>query len=459
MKRGWALAAVAMAAACRGTEESDRWRYERLFYEQEPSIQSRNDARERYRRLGEQAEFALGDCYQMALYRSESLAIDGEELVRIQTQYDQALGTLLPYVSFRGILTLQDNPGTAAGSSIQKSFTEEKRGQYQFYGRQALFNGLREFYALRQAGALYEAQEHQMRHARLLLYADTAGAFYSVLQAERDVATTEASLRLAEERLEELVQRNRVGISRRSEVLAQEAETASIQAQLESLRGLFAVSWEALIFLTGLGKHRTLRDTLPDPQQAPPAEEFVARALQTREDLRALERREAAAEEAVGIARAGYLPTALLEANYYTHREGISADIDWDAVLTLEIPIFEGLTTQAKVREAWSARRAAAMSRQRLRRDIELSIKRAHADLLASTAVRASLEKAVASARETYEIVQAEYRRGISTNVEVLTVFNTLQQARLEFDRARYQSKLARIRLEVQSGTLPGGTP
>ena len=459
MSRGWALALLLLPAACGCSEERDRWRYERIFYEPDPAIQSRDGARERYRELAARPEITLEDGYRMALYRSETLAINGEELVRIQTQYDQALATLLPYVSFKGVLTLQDTPDTTATSSIQKSFTEKKRAQYQFYGRQPLFTGLREFYALRQSGALYEAKEHDLRHARLQLYADTAAAFYDVLQAERDLATTEAALRLAEERLEELVQRNRVGISRRSEVLAQEAEAASTQARLERLRGLFAVSWEALMFITGLGERRALRDTHPDPDRAPPVEGFVARALEAREDLRSLERQEAAAGEAVGIARAGYLPTAYLEADYYTHREGISADIDWDVLLTFEIPIFEGLATQAKVREAWSAQRAAALARQRLRRDIELSIKRAHADLLSSVAVRSSLEKAVASARETYEIVQAEYRRGISTNVEVLTVFNTLQQARLEFDRARYQSKLARIRLEVLSGTLPGGTP
>ncbi len=459
MRRGWALALLFLPAACRGTEERDRWRYERILYEPDPSVRSRDGARERYRQIAALAEITLEDGYRMALYRSEALAIDGEELVRIQTQYDRALAALLPTVSFKGSLTLQDTADVAGASSVQKSFTQEKRAQYQFTARQPLFSGLREFYALRQAGALYEAKEHGLRHARLLLYADTAGAFYDVLQAERDMATTEAALRLAEERLEELVQRNRVGISRRSEVLAQEAETASTQARLERLRGLFAVSWEALMFLTGLGERRALRDTHPDPDRAPPVEEFVARALEAREDLRALGRQEAAAEEAVGIARAGYLPTAALEADYYTHREGVSADVDWDVLLAFEIPIFEGLATQAKIREAWSTRRAAALAGQRLRRDIELSIKRAHADLLSSVAVRASLDKAVASAQETYEIVQAEYRRGISTNVEVLTVFNTLQQARLEFDRARYQSKLSRIRLEVLSGTLPGGTP
>lgn len=459
MRRGSrsAAAVAVLLAACRGSGETDRWRYEKILHEEDPSVGSPQDARRRYRELAERSEITVGDAYRMALHRSEALAIDGEELVRLQARYEQSRAALLPYASFKGSLTLQEATSGGGTSSVQRSFTQEKRGQYQFHARWPLLQGLREIHTLRQQEALSEAREHDLRHARLLLYADVAEAFYGILQAERELATTEASLRLAVERLEELVQRHRVGISRRSEVLALEAEVASIGAQRERLRGLHAVSWEIFLFLTGLEARPALRDTLPDPDGAPPLEECLGRALRSREDLRAVERREAAAEEAVGIARGGILPSALLESNYYTHREGISADIDWDVALSFEVPIFEGFGTRARVREARADRRAAALARERLRRDIELSVRRAHADLVSSVAVRASLEKAVASAQENYEIVQAEYRRGLATNVEVLAVFNSLQQARLERDRARYESKLALIRLEVQGGTLPEG--
>ena len=458
MKKAAALVALVLAsAACRGSEERDRWRYERILFEQDPSIGSRSDARERFEKLAARNELTLDECYRMALFRSETLAIDGEELVRLQTRYEQEFSALLPTVSFLGTLTLQDSPGTAGTSSLQKSFTDQRTAQYQVAGHLPLFNGLREIYALRQAGALYEAKEHELRHARLQLFADTADAFYAVLLTERERATTEDALRLAEERLEELVQRNRVGISRRSEVLSQEAETASTKAHLERVRGAWAVAVEVLKYLTGLGERRALRDTLEDPVETPSIETWVARALETREDLRALERQEAAAGEAIGIARAGYFPTAALDANYYTHREGVAADVDWDVILSFGIPIFEGLATQARIREARSSERAASLSTQRLRRDIELAISRAHASLLASVAERASLDKAMTSAEENYEIVQAEYRRGIVTNVEVLTSFNTLQQVRLERDRVRTRAKLAGIRLDVESGTLPGG--
>jgi outer membrane protein len=452
-RRAVAVLLAASLSACAG-EESDRWLYEKLVYEQTPEVGTRNDAAGRFRRLGGQPKLGVRELYEMALYRSEVLALTGEELVRVQTLYEQIRGSILPRVTFDGSWTRTEKPPPATG--VQQSLTLYDRTEYRFTANQPIFSGLREFYALRQTGALYRAGEHQVRHARLLLYADTADAFYAVLEVDRELATTQDTLRLAQERLEELEQRNRVGISRRSEVLSQEAEVASIRATVERLKGLLAVAWEGLRFVTGLEGAPALNDDLPDPAEVPPVEDFLARARERRDDLKAARERVAAAEEGIGIARSGYLPTADLEARYFTHREGVSAEIDWDVVLSFQVPVFEGLVTQAQIREARSLLRSSTLDLQRMSRDTALQVNRAYADLLAFRSELASLESAVAAAQETYEIVQAEYRRGIVTNIDVLTAFDQLQQARLRRDRARFGVRRSGVRLEVVTGATPG---
>lgn len=454
--RRTALVLALAASGCR-TEESDRWRYERVLFEEDPSIRARGDAGERSRRLEEKSELTLEDCWHLAVERSEMLALDGEELARIQARYEQAVGTLFPSVAFRGTYSRQDDTGVIQSGSVQQSFTLRERTDYRFTAHQPLFNGLREVYTLRQGNALYGAREHALRHSRGLLRIDAADSFYGVLQLDRELATIGDTLRLAEERLEELVQRNRAGISRRSEVLSQEAEVASTRAVLERLRGAHAVAWEALRFLTGIGGARRLVDTLQAPGELPALHAYVDRAHALRDDLRALRRQVLAAEEGIGIARAGYFPTAALDANYYTHREGISSEIDWDVALSFDIPLFEGAVTQAKLREARSIVRSSNLQLERRRREIELEVSRAYEAVKTLHAEQASLEKAVASAQEGHDLVQAEYRQGIATNVEVLTAFNTLQQARLARDRAGFQARVALVRLEVQSGHIPGG--
>ncbi len=451
-----AAALALIAAGCAGVEDADRWSYERIVHEQAPEVRSRDDARERYEELAVRPALSLDECWRLALHRSERIALDGEELARLRTRYEQTFGQILPYLALRGSYTQQEDPKVSGTSDVSQSFRQEKRTEYKANLRQPIFSGLREFYALRQNRALSAAGEDALRHAKLLLYADVADAYYAVLAAERELATRQDALRLAQERLDELAARNRLGISRRAEVLQQEAETASIQAAIERLKGALEVAWDVLRFLTGAAGTRTLADARPEPGPLPPLAELGALALARRRDLRALDAQVRAAAEGVGIARAGYFPSAGLEANYYLHREGISADIDWDFILSFEIPVFEGAVTQARIREARSYVRSAALEAQRLRREVELSVRRAWTAAAAFQAELASLEKAVASAQETYDIVQAEYRQNIVTNIEVLTSFNVLQAARLDRDRTRFQAKLARVRLEVESGALPG---
>jgi outer membrane protein len=459
MKLATGLCGTLLLAACGATDDAERWRYEQVLYEPEPSIRSHADAQARFDSLSEKQTLSLDDCYRMALHRSETLAIDGEELNRLQARFDQAVAAVLPAIDFRGQYTLQDNKGVVSGGTVQNSFTLRDRTEYKFTASQPIFSGFREVFALRQAAGLYGAREHALRHARLLLFADAADAFYAVLQAERELATRIHSLELSRERLEELVQRNRAGISRRSEALAQEAEVASSQAAVERLRGAHAVAWEALRYITGLREPRPLADTLAEPGDLPPAAAFVRRAIAERADLKALRAEAGAWEEGVLVARAGAAPSVALDATYYTHREGLSEAIDWDLALSMTVPLFDGGANDARVREARADARAAHLRVARLRRDIELAISRLHADALALRGEIASLETAVTSARETYEIVQAEYRRNIVTNLEVLAAFNTLEQATLARDRARFLAKRAGVRLSVESGALPGGQP
>jgi outer membrane protein len=439
-----------------GSSEADRWSYERIIHEEAPQVRSRDDAKALHEALAGKPELSLDECWRLALGRSETLALNGEELARIRARYEQIFGEILPYASFRASYTRQDEP-PSSGDEVSQSFRQKERTQYNLNVRQPIFSGLREFYALRQNRALASEREDLLRHAKLLLYADVADAFYLVLAAGRDLATRRDALRLAQERLDELAARNRLGISRRAEVLQQEAEAASIQAAIERLKGGLDIAWDALRFLTGVSGTPALLDTMPEPGPPPPLGDFQTRALARRRDLRALEARRRAAEEGVGIARAGYFPGAALETNYYTHREGISADIDWDVILSLEIPLFEGGVTQGAVREARSFVRSAELEATRLRREVELEVNRAWNSAAAFHAELGSLDKAVASAQENYDIVQAEYRQNITTNIEVLTSFNTLQAVRLERDRARFQAKLARVVLEVRSGATPGG--
>jgi outer membrane protein TolC len=451
------LLLLALAASC-GLEEADRRDYDRLLFERGPADRPREAAGEDHARLAARGELGLGDCARMAAWRSESLALEGEELARVRLRVRQAFGAALPYASFRGSYTRQD---TVSGTSgVQSNFTLRDRTQYQFTLHQDLFRGLETYHEIRRQSSLAGAREDALRQAKLLLQADVAGAFYAVLALERELATLVDALRLSEERLEELAVRARAGITRRSEVLTQEADVARTRADRERLRGLLAAAWEALRFLTGLPSERRLVDDHPQPDALPPLDDHVRLALASRPDLRRARAEIDAAGEGVGAARSAVLPLVALDANYYTHREGISKDVDWDLVLSFEQPIFEGGVAQARIREARSEVRSAELRERALRREIALSVARLWQDARSFDGELSALASGFAAASENYELAQAEYRRGIAANLEVLTAFTQMQRTKLDLDRTRFRAKLARVRLDLECGTpLPGGAP
>lgn len=130
---------LATLTACRGLEENDRREYDRLIFERGPEERPREAAAGRFEKLAARPDPGLGDCYQMALYRSEALELEGEELARVRLRVKQAFGAALPYVAFKGSYTRQDDRGVNSGSSVQSSFTLEERTQYQFTLHQTIF--------------------------------------------------------------------------------------------------------------------------------------------------------------------------------------------------------------------------------------------------------------------------------------------------------------------------------
>ncbi len=437
-------AVLLLAAACSAGPDAERWDASRVLWERAPEVRSEPDARRRVDAARAKEALTVLDCHELALWRSEALALAAEETVRLQARYARAMATLFPQVTFGASVTRQDASGR-----------QRQDAEYKLALHQPVFAGFREFHAMRQQSALRRAAEHGLRRARVLLYLDVAIAFHAVRQADRDAATTRQTLALAEERLQELEERQRAGITRRTEVLAQVAEVASARARLDELLGVRAVAWEGLRFLTGLEGERPLEDDAAETPDPGPAAAWIARALKHRRDLDARREEIIAGEEAVGAAKGARWPRAGLDAAYWLHRESAFDAGDWELTFGVDVPLVDRGTREA-VREAESSVRSARLELERLGREVVLEINDAHAGVGTLRSALVSLEQALASAEEHHELVRAEYRLGIATNLEVLTALNTLERARLGRDRARTELKLASARLWTAAGLLPG---
>jgi outer membrane protein TolC len=179
-------------------------------------------------------------------------------------------------------------------------------------------------------------------------------------------------------------------------------------------------------------------------------------ALTKRPDLAALELNRKSAEAGADHARSDYMPSLNLmgQADWNSDRFGGDDAKSWAVMAVLQWNLFDGLITQANVRQA-----AARVDRMRalesqMRSAVELQVKQAYYDLEASIDRIQTTSSSVQEAEEGLRIVQKRYEVGMTTLVDVLGAESALIRARTNALQALYDNNVAGAELKLAQGTL-----
>ena len=163
----------------------------------------------------------------------------------------------------------------------------------------------------------------------------------------------------------------------------------------------------------------------------------------------------------VVAARAAYLPDLGLNFNY-----GIDApqfavngpdkvkNLGYSAMVTVDVPVWDWLTTERKVKQSEIRRDAAKVALTATQKALVARLDEAYDEAAASRDQLASLDQSVATADESLRLTKMRYTGGEATVLEVVdaqTAFVTAEYAR-EDGRVRYEMALAA--LQQLTGTM-----
>ncbi|MBI5200459.1 MAG: TolC family protein, partial [Elusimicrobia bacterium] len=297
----------------------------------------------------------LPEAYKAALQRSETIARDRESLAEINARIDEIWSAVKPRVSFFATEQVQDTP--AGSSGLASSFSQRYRPQAGISAHQPLFSGFREFMAAKAASAQSEASRSDLRRSEQKLYADVAAAYLDLLSIQKEISTRLEIADLTGGRIKELRQRERVGRSRTSEVLAAESLLSQVESDVASARGRERVAQFNLRFITGLdGELLPAEVSVSSPAALA---DYLKRAG-SRPDVEARRRDSDAARFNVDVYKRQNWPTIAADGNYYVKRpDGFQRDIKWDATLSLSLPIYFGGAISAQTEQARAKSRGA----------------------------------------------------------------------------------------------------
>ncbi|MBI3332985.1 MAG: TolC family protein [Candidatus Omnitrophica bacterium] len=386
----------------------------------------------------------LSDCYRMALKQSEEIALRAELITETEGRFLQALSGILPKISFSSTDKRQDGNGGSA-------FTRKSLPERKFTFSQPLFSGFKEFAAIGGSRSEKRLRQEEKARAEQLLMVDVSDAFHLLVQQREDIRALEGIRQTLRQRIQELQERERIGRSRASERVAVEAQLYRVEAEWEQVQTREQVVSQLLQFLTGLSAVGELKNpgaSLPAPE---PEESSLAKAT-ARPDVKGAEMSLEIARQQLKVARAKFFPTVGSEGNYYVERSGAAKEVTWDASLKVDVPIFQGGNAVGAAQEAESGVRQAEIKLQRARRVAIQEIRDAHAEYEGALGRVRALTKALEATEESYQLEVEEYRRSLVSNLEVLSILQTLQDARRDLISALYEAHRLYWKLKVTAG-------
>jgi len=404
----------------------------------------------------------LEEAFQKAVARSESLAIKDEDVRVAAAHYLQALGTVLPHLDVNASEIIQDTPPstlTVGGGNVGNTFTRRSRPEVAITLTQPLFQGLREFMALKVAGAEKRRNTFTVKRARQLLFSDVARAYYGVIEAEKDLSIEQSIRTTLVQRIKELKDRIALGKSRESELLNSESQQASLEAQIAQTQGTVQTSRDILSFLTG---DPVVEERLVDQFQVPPrpgaVETFIA-GSDARPDIAASREDVRLSKGRVDYEKGARYPMINFTGNYYPYRVGFQKDIDWDLTFAMTLPLFHGGETKGRIREAQAQLKQSELSRDLTERQTESDIREAYHTLLSTLNRESALRRAESKANANYGAQLKDYQLGLVNNLDVLIALRSWQETRQEVNLAHYETKLRYLQLLVASGRLDFEAP
>ncbi len=347
------------------------------------------------------------------------------------------------------------------------------------------------FVAVGAAGRFERLQEEVVRGLTHQVVTRVRLAFYQALLAQEQVRLTRNSLRRVREALEETRALNRAGLASEYDVLRLEVEAANLEPNVRRAENAVKQAMRQLAVELDLpqGEEVVLEGSLADidleaPESneganrallefsgyrgvgAPDAEDAVRAAMELRSDIRQLELNEDLRRTELRLEQVQYLPEISLFGNYiiqaqdngspnfFARGEGQRAYSRLVGV-RVSIPIFQGFRRDARIDQKRAlVRQAEAQSERGL--DLAAAQVRNLVEAAEEAYLRARAQRlAVEQARRGFEIASAQYREGLSSQLELTDAEVALRQSEFNYAQAVYDYLVARAQLDEATGRVP----
>jgi outer membrane protein TolC len=417
--------------------------------------------------------YTLDECIAIALRDNPTLAREQKNIEISQSALTRAFGAYLPSLSASGgywrQLNVEGGRAVNIGGQVfvlgppdPNSYSLSAVASY------LLFNGF-----AREAG--YSQAQHELSAASLSyertrqqIILQVRTQYLDVLRALQTVSIRRENLELGKQelaRVRALYEAGRIPITT---VYAQEADLGSRELDLLVAENALAQAKATLLATMGQAPDQhaefavsSIPTSITDGDIAafrkeigsPPA--AVAAALERRSDQRALQERIRAADNAVAIAQAAFLPQLNLSSgwSWSNTRVGQFAEFGrYFVSLNVQVPIFDNFGAATQRQQAVLQMEQRQLDQRLLELQIRTEVRQALLELDAAEKQLDITARALRAAEHSFNAARERFQLGAGTQLEYLTASNQLVTARINRVTAIYAYHAARARVRFAMG-------
>lgn len=315
---------------------------------------------------------------------------------------------------------------------------------------------------------LKQAAESRLTRTKEEVVFNVSSIFHAICGQKKVIKSIEMSRKALAEHLKQVQSLLSVGKAARVDLLRTEVNLADISQKLIHEKNILSIQKQILASLMGLDTSATDAPLLVEGKCKfvdirPDMSASMNKAFNNRSDYKAAKSELMAQAHRISVAKADRWPNISLQALYggrwamNSTDENTGAEDSGDigaAGVFVDIPIFEGGSINARIREE-QARMSAEQERLRkLELNIRLDVKTAVLNVNANREQALVNEKAIEKARESFLIEQEKYLLGKGSITDVLDAQSALLNAETIYYKALADLNTSMVQLKLATGEI-----
>jgi len=281
--------------------------------------------------------------------------------------------------------------------------------------------------------------------------------YFNVLRDQEQVTVYQQQVTADQESVRVTQARVTAGSAAEYDLLTAQTTLSNAQQQLSSARNTLTLAQVNLNNLLGQDADTALAlqvPPLPPLNQAFDKTRLTQTACVARPELMQARNNIQIAQRLVKLAGASLLPSlSVVAGGNYNGYVTTGAHDTYSLSAVLGIPLYDGGTTRAKIKEAQSDLRSQLITQGQLQENVSVEVRQALSNINDAQTRASSAGLGAQQAAEAYRLARVRYQNGIGTILDVVNAQAQLAQARSNLVNAQYdyQTSLAQLTRAIGS--------